>query len=64
MWADRARLGVVFLVFVGLFIAMGALGVAQTDQIWPVARVALVCGGLGWAASERLISSSAARSAV
>ncbi len=54
IWADRAGLGVAVLVFIGLFVGIGTLGVAQADQIWPVARVALVCGALVWVACRTI----------
>jgi hypothetical protein len=54
IWADRAGLGVTVLVFVALFILMGALSVAQANEIWPAAGIALVCGGLVWAIRRTL----------
>jgi hypothetical protein len=48
IWADRAGLAVTFLVFVVLFILIGALGAVNSEEIWPTARVALVCVGLVW----------------
>jgi hypothetical protein len=54
IWADRAGVGVAALVFVALYILMGALGAANVDEAWPTLRVALVCGGLVWAVCRTL----------